>query len=418
MSKQKKWEEIIRSKLENFEADTHPDDWNAILDRLPGSKPVKLFRTLRSVAAVITGLLILSGSYFFFVQNVEKPVIANITESQTMPEADEQQFVYEKDKTALSERESPDDIPIQSSLNQNDSKIQKEGNVTIKTAGHKDKELKSAFIVEELKSEKALLSIHQQQDKDYSLVSEIREYKSSGDLMADAVIPSGKKEKTSGKRWGIGMGGGSYSVGTDGGTLPVFSYPTNLLAFNNSEVLKSSANVANKQNVSHKRPVSFGVGVGYALNDRWSLQSGLYYTMLKSEWWFVSDYHGVSKQKLNFLGIPLGVSYKIAEWKKIRLYASASGMTEWNMSGSIKTNFYSDNQLNKKVISKEESIRMSEWQWSVNGKVGVSYPIFKFVNAFVEGGGNYYFDTGSSIETIRTDKPFNVSLQAGIRLGF
>lgn len=414
MSKQNKWEDILRSKLENYEADTHPDDWNAILDRLPGSKRIKLFHALRYVAAVIAGLLILSGGYFFFKQTDEKSVLVNITENQIIPDSDDQTFFNEENEMQLSEKEDMNETPDQKDVNQKDYIIQKEENTAIKTTDHKD--LKKGFTANELKSGKTLLSVHKQENKDFSAQS-IKKYSLPENLVADAAITPEKKEKTSKKRWGIGMGGGSYSVGTDGGAMPALSYPTNLLTFN-ADALKSSANVANKQNVSHKRPVSFGVGVGYALNDRWSLQSGLYYTMLKSEWWFVSEYQGVSKQKLHFLGIPLGVSYKIAEWKKIRLYASAGGMTEWNMSGSIKTNFYSDDQLNHKVTSKEESIRMSEWQWSVNGKVGVSYPVFKFVNAFVEGGGSYYFDTGSSIETIRTDKPFHVSLQAGIRLGF
>ncbi|MDR2918328.1 MAG: PorT family protein [Tannerella sp.] len=416
MSKQKKWEEIIRSKLENYEADTHPDDWNAILDRLPGSKPIKLFRTLRSVAAVITGLLILSGGYFFFIQNIEKPVVANITESQIIPDSDELPAFYEEDKMSFPEQESLNELPVQSDVDQYDYETQKKENITVKTTWRKEEnKIKTAFIAGELKSRKVLLDIHQQENIGFTELN-IQEEISPKEMIAYSTI-SGKPYVSPPKRWGIGMGGGSYSVGTDGGAMPLLSYPTSLLTFN-SDALKSSANVANKQNVSHKRPVSFGVGIGYALSDRWSLQSGLYYTMLKSEWWFVSDYQGVSKQKLHFLGIPLGVSYKIAEWKKIRLYASAGGMTELNMSGSIKTDFYSDNQLSHKVTSKEESIRMSEWQWSVNGKVGVSYPLFKFVNAFIEGGGNYYFDTGSSIETIRTDKPFHVSLQAGIRLGF
>ena len=39
-------------------------------------------------------------------------------------------------------------------------------------------------------------------------------------------------------------------------------------------------------------------------------------------------------------------------------------------------------------------------------------------SAFGEVGASYYFDNGSDIETIHSEKPFNVSLQFGFRFGF
>ena len=49
-------------------------------------------------------------------------------------------------------------------------------------------------------------------------------------------------------------------------------------------------------------------------------------------------------------------------------------------------------------------------------RAGVSYPIIRFVSAFAEVGASYYFDNGSEIETIHSEKPFNMSLQFGFRL--
>ena len=44
MSKKERdiWDDAIRSKLEDFEMDTLPGDWEAIADRLPGKAPVPL----------------------------------------------------------------------------------------------------------------------------------------------------------------------------------------------------------------------------------------------------------------------------------------------------------------------------------------------------------------------------------------
>jgi hypothetical protein len=49
--------------------------------------------------------------------------------------------------------------------------------------------------------------------------------------------------------------------------------------------------------------------------------------------------------------------------------------------------------------------------------MGVLYPIARFISAFAEVGIEKYFSDGSGIETIRTEKPVNVGLQLGLRLG-
>jgi opacity protein-like surface antigen len=248
--------------------------------------------------------------------------------------------------------------------------------------------------------------------------SPLSDEKDDRTLIADAK-PVSSTQKRSQKRWGFGVGGGSYSVGSNDGAgsdMLFDAVPGRCLVYK-AEAFSPFEPQTEKQYVSHKYPLSFGLGAGYALNDRWALQSGLTYTMLRSEWTTMSIYVGESKQQLHFIGIPLGVNYKIAEWNRFRFYAATGLMTEWNVAGQIRTQYYS-NTNGETVLREKEPIRMKEWQWSVNARAGVSYPLIRFVNAYVEGGANYYFDNGSSIETIRSDKPFHVSLQAGIRFGF
>lgn len=408
MSKREKWEELVRAKLKNFEADTQPDDWKAILSRLPQHKRMLLLHKWQYAAAVIIGLFVLSGGYFLISTPENKPVVVDVQDTVTYS-------VQEEMLVAATNEESTYLAKTEEGVT-NENKTESAETLVLNRQHNKANPIKRAekeFVTEKLNAEKVGLGI----ESPFALVAAEPLSKSSYGHTLIADVTPVRSERTTKKRWGIGMGGGSYSVGTDGGGIPGLTYPTSLHVLN-GESLNASANVQNKQNVSHKRPLSFGVGVGYALNDRWSLQSGLYYSMLKSEWWYVSDYQGVSKQKLHFLGIPIGVSYKIAEWNKVRLYASAGGMGEWNFDGYIKTKFYTDTKREQLHAHKSESIRMKEWQWSVNAKVGVSYPLFKFVNAFAEGGVNYYFDNGSVVETIRSDKPFHATLQAGIRLGF
>ena len=86
MSKKERdiWDDAIRSKLEDFEMDTLPGDWEAIADRLPGKAPVPLRRTLRYwVAAAVISLLVVSGGIYLYDREMEDlPIAQEIQSSQ------------------------------------------------------------------------------------------------------------------------------------------------------------------------------------------------------------------------------------------------------------------------------------------------------------------------------------------------
>ena len=235
-------------------------------------------------------------------------------------------------------------------------------------------------------------------------------------LIADAA-PVGKKDKeVSPRRWGFGMGGGSVTAGTSNSLNTYALKNTSLtdqeLLFLNSANFENSAR---KTNVKHKTPVSLGMSVSYSLNNRFALVTGLNYSLLSSSWETSDAYHNKTSQKLHFIGIPLSLTYRIAEWKRFQVYAAAGVMTEVNVAGKLVTKKYMHNELYEKEA---DHIRMKEWFWSVNARAGVSYPLLRFVSLYAEVGADYYFDNGSSIETVRSEKPFNVNLQAGFRFGF
>jgi len=223
----------------------------------------------------------------------------------------------------------------------------------------------------------------------------------------------GKERKI--KRWSFGMGGGSVTMGssnplTSSFAKNIYSSP-NLLRLSSPYVQEEVP----KTNVRHKFPISVGVGVSYRLNNRFSLHSGLNYTYLSSEWEVYAVYHDEVKQKLHFVGIPLSLSYKMAEWKDFQFYTTAGVMAEINVAGKQSAKIFSGNEL---LRVQTDRIRMKELLWSLNARVGVDYPLFRFLSLYAEAGVDYYIDNGSLIETIRSEKPFNVNLQAGFRFGF
>ena len=144
--------------------------------------------------------------------------------------------------------------------------------------------------------------------------------------------------------------------------------------------------------IDHRQPVRFGLSLRYRLDDRWSVESGLSYTCLSSDiTTIVADKTTVTEQRLNYIGLPLNVSYDLWKNRRFGLYVSAGGMIE-------------------------KSLDTSPWQFSLNGAAGAEYKLTDFFSLYAEPGLGYYFKDGSSIPTIYQDHPLNFNLSFGLRL--
>jgi hypothetical protein len=149
----------------------------------------------------------------------------------------------------------------------------------------------------------------------------------------------------------------------------------------------------------HHIPVRFGLSLQYQLSRSIALASGISYTYLKSEF-SIPLYNNLGyTQKLRYLGLPLGISWKILTAKDFSVYLSGGMMLE-------------------KCISSEASsgkISKHPWQWSVNGSVGAEYSIIRQLGIYLEPSLGYYFDDGTSLQHYYKDHPLAPSIQFGVR---
>lgn len=171
-----------------------------------------------------------------------------------------------------------------------------------------------------------------------------------------------------------------------------------------------------KASMKHHLPVRAGVSFVCKINGRVSLQSGLTYTHLTSEMREGSASHYFTgEQTLHYVGIPLGLKCRILSWKGLELYASSGLFAEKCVSGKQKREYV----LNGKVGKKEtQDLNEKPFQWSVNASAGLQYDISPSIGIYAEPGVSYYFDDGTSVKTIYKDKPFNFSLNFGLRFTF
>ena len=168
-----------------------------------------------------------------------------------------------------------------------------------------------------------------------------------------------------------------------------------------------------KTEVNHDQPVTFGITLRYNLNDKWSIASGLTYSLLKSQLYSgTASYHYNDDQTLHYLGVPLNVEYKIWQNNKISTYITAGGMMEKNISGRLSSNYYIDNEL---VSTTRESITDRHLQWSAGTAIGLEYRISDLFGIYIEPGVSYYFKNDSELKTIYKDRPANFNLRVGLR---
>lgn len=143
--------------------------------------------------------------------------------------------------------------------------------------------------------------------------------------------------------------------------------------------------------VSHRQPVRFGVSLRYRINDCWSVESGLTYTHLSSDiTTTIENNTCTTEQRLNYIGLPMNISYDLWKGRNFGLYISAGGMIE-------------------------KSLDTSSWQFSLNGAAGAEYKLTDFLSLYAEPGLGYYFKDGSITPTIYQDHPLNFNLSFGLR---
>ena len=167
-------------------------------------------------------------------------------------------------------------------------------------------------------------------------------------------------------------------------------------------------------NYSHSHPWKFGIHMSYALNDSWTLSSGVTYSYLHSSF----DYSegkasGIGKQNLHYLGIPLYASYCFLKAGNLRLYATAGGEME-KLIGGKRT--LSGSNIPEELES--ETVKESSLQWSVNGGIGAEYRLSPTLGFYLEPGISHYFNNGSDIENYYKEHSTAFSLNIGMRIVF
>ena len=426
------WRQQMQQKLADYKRPAPEVSWEELDKALAHNRHVsenkakKVPMWTRRIAAAVVALVAVTGGYLAF-HHAEAPIINKAETTNSLPakaaeepKAAEPQQTNEEPVTLLAlnntpreeqTKQAPEQVPVQETQETQDTQETQETQVTQET--HETK-----TVVTTVK--------RQTLDEPY----EIRKQTTSENrLMAKVYLSNGLsgnnlRANTDYYTYYDTNPGGSYQGGP-GGLDGYSGESLNGSSGQGSGQEKTNASTTDKEpnpstvstktgvreeSVKHRLPVRFGLSLRYRLNDRWSLESGLAYTRLRSD--IKQNDNGVrtnTEQTLSYIGIPVTASYLLSSSRYVNFYVSAGGMAEKMVKGRQHIEYVGKDQ------ARTESVSIRPLQWSVNGALGVEFNLSPLFSIYAEPGVGYYFDNGSSIPTYYQDKPFNFNLNLGLR---
>ena len=427
-----KWINDIRSRMDNYSEPLPVGLWEKIESEIstPAPKVIPMWRKWTSVAAAAALVLAISSvSVWYWSTDSElKEVNSALTDNNEIRQEyksdnviQEVQTVESSDKQLQAEavNYSSKTIVNLASGNNADSlnvaRIALSENIQTVDTESTDSELKKEVDAEDEASIKENRMKRMREDRE--TVRRNASY---------LAMPDSKRSKGSGVQLGVMTGNIPYSSSNSFSGMSRLAIPTKTVSQVNDVVVGevSDATASYSQmlfnnmgrqtytDIKHHMPVTVGASVKWNLNEDWALESGLNYTYLYSELRSGAKSYIEDKQKLHYVGIPLKVQRSVWSNSIFSFYASAGGMMEKCVSGSVETVCVDDN--NRKSFGNEK-LDVKPLQFSVLASVGLQANFNKLLSLYLEPGMIYYFDDNTDIITIRKDKPFNFNLQLGLR---
>lgn len=433
------WTDKLRDKMDTYSVEPSDKVWDGISSKAglagQGSAtgksaiPMWIWRSAAAVAAVMTGALIFvkvndnEADNYTAYNEAEAPEIVNDS-PEILPESSAVQTL------TLSENHI--------------EKTPKFKAVPTEKAEHHKAAYESAPVMARVQQTEETESIDI--DKNYnSGIDEVSDegidkepvtgINNSDEAMSwEEYLRSEPQEKRRADRRGLSIGLGAAGAGSSSsmdkfepravmGSNPLEG-EAGTVGWADDRILTSAGTIVFNQpevndSYTHKMPVKLGLTARYAFTNLLGIESGLTYSLLQSDIqrgsesttgaWSSSD------QTLHYLGVPLNLTFNFLNSKYVDVYASAGGMMEFGVKGSIKT---TDHLHNSMTSTHQNAITPKGLLWSVNATAGVQVNVLPSLGIYVEPGMSHHFKNDRQPRSSYTDRPTNFALGFGLRYTF
>ena len=407
----KDFEHLIQEKLKDHETEVPVGLWESIEKELPRKKVFSLPVFIRYAAACIIVAVCSVTAYLFLEQSDKIQIVQNRhsaipqqqppkTEEPNIQEAKvslphkplitQSKTTTEKEKNVqkeLSENVVINEFITQQPNNQGkEEKLSKTFPSVVKKANNEQKRHPDNISEEEYN--RKLKEFEQAGQKEVLTETNFNSQKRNGfslGLLAANALPGSKNTNNQPL---------TRSSSIMGDELSLFSTP---------EPLK----------FTHKTPISVGLTIEKHLGKHWGIESGIVYTLLRSDY-KTQSLSQEGKQELHYIGIPLQAIYRFARAGNFSFYAAAGPKIDFNVSGrrteTARNGIASSNGT--------EDIRDKKPQWSLQLRAGAAYAFIPQLELYAEPSMAYYINNKSDIPDLWKDKPLNFIFLVGLRTNF
>ncbi|MBO4475630.1 MAG: hypothetical protein J5737_02740 [Bacteroidales bacterium] len=172
------------------------------------------------------------------------------------------------------------------------------------------------------------------------------------------------------------------------------------------------AGISESSTSTYGIPFTIGIGTRVHLGDKFSLGTGLEYSLLTRTFTgtYSDSYTGSIYHAVQYAGVPVNAYYDILSTADglLNLYAWGGGAAEICVSNNYRL------MSSPGTAVKDKAGAM---QFSVALGMGVEFPLGGNLSLYLDPAVRYYFH-GNQPKSLRTDKPFMFNMDAGLRFNF
>jgi len=169
------------------------------------------------------------------------------------------------------------------------------------------------------------------------------------------------------------------------------------------------------QREHHDVPITFSFSLSKQIAKRWSLETGLQYSLLKSRFQMGENGFSVStRQQAHYLGVPFRVAYNLLAYRNLSAYSSLGITLHIPLAGSRQTQY----MVGWQSLNADRQYFTPALQWQTGVSFGLQYRIAPHTSLFAEPSFNWFIPNGSATHTSWTEHPFMFTCPFGVRVSW
>ena len=393
------WTKQMKQKLEGHKMTPPAGLWEGIsnqmgLEPAPAAKPAITRRLYWAAAAVVLALI---GFFAFYNFNDEQPKLEAKNEIPTESRPVNQEPANQPisvDEPAITAESTSSAKPKLLAMGTQQIEFVETNNMTVVD------EQPEADIVEQ-----PTPSVEEKSEPQQEIKSEPQQKKQT--FLPDVIEPTTTASYSeSSSKWTIGLAGSNglllaaNNYVNSMNTQPLYNDVSPAEYYTNDMSTIAKVYTYTDVESKHHIPLRLGLSLHYQLNNRLALLSGINYTYLESEFSYPQHNHLDFNQRLSYLGIPIGISWKVWSTEHFNIYLAGGTMLEKCIKADVS----------------EGDLNTHPWQWSINASAGAEYNFTRQFGIYLEPSLGYFFKDGTKLEHYYKEHPLAPSLQFGLRL--